>query len=354
MRPASWCAATLLLPTLLAPDRQPRSAISASRDPFATFRPWVEITQDDRARVDRGEILVHVLPADDRQVAVLGVLAIKTDPDTFVAHMENIEALRTNPPRVPVTKRFSQPPVRSDLAPLVLEPGEAASIRRCEPGDCKLKLAATEIARLGAVARTAAGGSPNPLQQAFRDVLFDRVTRYLDGGLDALPPYADKSEGVRTADALARLMQRLPFLTERLPALAAFVSRFPRAPAKDGPGFLYWSVDRVEDRPIVSATHVAITRHAPDSGLPPVVVAGKQLFATHYYHASLGITSLVGQGPRYLVYINRTELDVLGGFFGPLKRALLESRLRRDVTGLLAGLRTRLERTPTADRLGLQ
>jgi hypothetical protein len=35
---------------------------------------------------------------------------------------------------------------------------------------------------------------------------------------------------------------------------------------------------------------------------------------------------------------------VLGGFFGPLKRAVLESRLRRDVTGLLGGLRTRLER----------
>jgi hypothetical protein len=342
VRRVHWCATTLLLPTLLsfAPEAQAPGAA----DPFASFRPWVEITPADRARADRGETIVRILPADDQQVAILGVLALRTEPDAFVAHMRNIEALRTNPPRVPLTKRFSEPPVRGDLAPLVLEPEEAARIRRCEAGDCKVKLSAPEIARLRAAAD--AGADHDGLEQAFRDVLFDRVTSYLAGGLGSLPPYADKSPGVSTADATARVLGRLPFLTTRLPGLAAFVSQFPRASIGGGSGFLYWAVDRVEDRSIVSATHVAITRHPPASGLPAVVVAGKQIFATHYYHASLGLTCLVGEGPRYLVYINRTELDVLGGFFGPLKRAVLESRLKRDVAGLLAGLRTRLERPP--------
>ena len=75
-----------------------------------------------------------------------------------------------------------------------------------------------------------------------------------------------------------------------------------------------------------------------------MTVTGTQLFATHYYYASLGLTYLVGgEERRYLVYVNRTELDVLGGFFGSLKRAVLDSRLRRDVARLITGLRGRLE-----------
>ena len=86
-----------------------------------------------------------------------------------------------------------------------------------------------------------------------------------------------------------------------------------------------------------------MVRNAAGSGLPLVTVAGMQVFATHYYQGSLGLTYLVGDSRRYLVYVNRTELDVLGGFLGGLKRAILESRLKRDVARLIGGLRGRLE-----------
>ena len=141
---------------------------------------------------------------------------------------------------------------------------------------------------------------------------------------------------------LGRLLEHSPYFTARLPQHAEFVRTFPRASLDTGNGFLYWALDRVEDRPVVSVTHVSIVRNAPGSGLPLVTVAGLQVFATHYYQGSLGLTYLVGDGPRYLVYVNRTELDVLGGFLGGLKRAILESRLKKDITRLIGGLRRRL------------
>jgi hypothetical protein len=314
---------------LLAAASQAPAPPTAAADPFATFRPWLDITAEDRAR--------------GHEVAVLGVARMNVEPDAFVSRIENIEALRTNPPRAPITKRLSQPPVRDDLAALRLDPEEVTGLRSCYPGDCHLKLSEPEMVRLRKVAESAVANDA-PVQQAFRDVMFERITRYLAGGLAALPQTVDKSEGVKTADALNRLIERSPYLTVRQPRLAAFIRQFPHASVSDSDGFLYWALDRVEDRPIVSATHVAVVREPPGSGLPLVTVAGTQLFATHYYYASLGLTYLVGaEERRYLVYVNRTELDVLGGFFGSLKRAVLESRLKRDVARLIAGLRGRLE-----------
>ena len=50
-----------------------------------------------------------------------------------------------------------------------------------------------------------------------------------------------------------------------------------------------------------------------------VLVAGKEIFASHYVNASLGLTSLVHDEPggrTYLVYLNRSEVDALGGLMG--------------------------------------
>jgi len=73
------------------------------------------------------------------------------------------------------------------------------------------------------------------------------------------------------------------------------------------------------------------------------VVAGKQFFATHYSKGALSLTCLTRGASRYLVYLNRSEVDVLGGFFGPIKRAVLNGRVQRDAAAVLEGLRARLE-----------
>src|SRR4030095_9535783 len=83
-----------------------------------------------------------------------------------------------------------------------------------------------------------------------------------------------------------------------------------------------------------------------DSTLPDVVVAGKQVFATHYVNASLGETVLVrGEAGRsnYLVYVNRSEVDMLHGTFAGLVRWFMQRRLKADAAHVLQGLRRRLE-----------
>jgi hypothetical protein len=81
-----------------------------------------------------------------------------------------------------------------------------------------------------------------------------------------------------------------------------------------------------------------------------VALVSTEILATHYRNASIGLTAVVedvaGQG--YLVYVNRSQLDVLGGFFGALKRAIIESRVRSESVQVFGELRRRLESGPPA------
>jgi hypothetical protein len=49
---------------------------------------------------------------------------------------------------------------------------------------------------------------------------------------------------------------------------------------------------------------------------------------------------------RYFVYVNETEVDLLGGFFGGLIRAIIERQLKGEAVAVLTGLRKRLESGP--------
>jgi hypothetical protein len=51
-------------------------------------------------------------------------------------------------------------------------------------------------------------------------------------------------------------------------------------------------------------------------------------------------------GSRYLVYINRSHLDVPGGIFGSWKRTMVEGRLRSESANVFNEVRKRLESGP--------
>jgi len=110
--------------------------------------------------------------------------------------------------------------------------------------------------------------------------------------------------------------------------------------------FTYWSKEQLAGKPVVSATHVSILRSGRDDVLPDVLVAGQQIFTSHYINGSLALTAVL-RGPvgshNYLAYLNRTDVDSLGGFFGGMVRWFAERRVKAEASTVLQGLRRRLE-----------
>ena len=274
------------------------AATAPATDPFEFFRPSVTIDAGERRRLDAGEAIARTLPAPDSEVAILAVVRVNIDGDRLVAWMRRVEELKKSS-YVPGIGRFSNPPRLEDLAGLSLDDEDLSEIRSCRPGRCGLKLSPDEIASLQRAAAAAKDGWQDAVQQAFRCAMLTRAQAYL-----------------------------------------ATVRIHP-----DTESFLYWSKERLSRKAIVSITHVTITR-GESPGMPEVLVAGKGIYATHYLDASLGQTALVrgeAGSPGYLVYINRSEVDVLQGMFGGIIRWFMERQLKSEASGVLLGLRRRLE-----------
>ena len=328
------------------------AATSAREDPFVFFNPLVTLSQTDRARIANGDVAVRVLPGRDGHLGLFAALRVDASSETLVDWVREIEAFKQSRFVVAVG-RFSEPPIPADLDRLVLDAGDVELIRHCRTGSCGLKLAAHEIDAL----RRAVESGPwadSAVQAEFRRVVFERVLAYRSGGLGALPPLADRDHPAAASEALAAVLGESAYLTGPLPAVAARLRGQPGVADAAIESFMYWSKEQYgAGKPVIAVTQVDIVRPAAPP-VPSVLVLSREVLATHYRTASLGVTAIVGDSTgadRYLVYVNQSQVDLLGGLFGGLKRRLIESRLAGDSVKAMRLVGARLERElpPAAD-----
>jgi hypothetical protein len=307
------------------------AAALATAGPLAFLRPAVTLTADEHARVDRGETVVRVLPGIDGQIAVFAASRLDAPPERMLERMRQIDQLKTSR-FVPIVRRFSSPPVMADLAELTLEVSELDDLRRCRPGNCGVKLAADEIAALVPL-----GAGPRWREQllaGYRHVVLARAQAFLERDAGALATYDDRSRPVRRSAVYDAIMQATPFLDD--------------VDLNAGESFLYWATEQAAGKPSTTVSHVTLMNGTRDGHLTALAVS-RQVYASHYANGALGVTAAVQSrdGTRtYLVYVNRTQIDVLGGLFGGLKRAIIERRIENETAGIFTELRRRIEREP--------
>jgi hypothetical protein len=331
------CAAAVLAG--VAVFGQPRST---EGDPFSFFQPVVTMSPAERQRIDAGQVVVRILPARDGEIAVFAAAKLAAHPDALVRWTHAIEALKRSPLVVAI-RRFSHPPVLSDLDSLTLDDVDLEGIRQCEPGDCSVKLAAQEIASLRKAAETGEDWK-SVVQHEFRRVVLGRVKKFQAEGLAGLPPYADQDEPTVPSKEFAGILGRSPHLRHSLPAVADGLSNYPQADLPRADSFLYWSKEQYRrGKPVIAVTQVHIVRPVGPA-LPVVMVIGQEVFASHYRDGSLGTTFVLDDGAaRYLVYLNRSKLDALDGMLSGLKRTIVERRLGSEVKAAIEGVRRRIE-----------
>jgi hypothetical protein len=337
---------------MVATSRLSGRARQGHEDPFEFLAPRIVVSETDRARLDRDQVVARVLPGEDGQLAVFVATRLNAPPDALVAWTRAIAELKRSK-FVLVVGRFSDRPSLSDLDQLTLDQRDLDAIRRCRPGDCGLKLSAAEIESLAAVVTAAGDQWRDAVQQEFRGLLVKRVRDYRAGGLATLSPPADRKKSRKLDDALSAIVEQSPYL-QKLPNVVAWLQEYPQADSVVE-SFFYWSKEHYgEGKPVISITHVGIVRPASDDRLPAILVAGKQIFATHYVEGGLGLTMVLrdaSNGASYLAYVNRSQVDMLRGFFGAFVRGVLEDRLARRAPLIVGGLRARLESGNPPDEL---
>lgn len=99
---------------------------------------------------------------------------------------------------------------------------------------------------------------------------------------------------------------------------------------------------------MITITNTSIYKQQSAAGAP-LIITSKQIFASHYFDASLGLALLVDAtenkaAPRfYLIYLNRTRVDALRSSFAFLIRGIIGRNIRGQMKDIMAALKVKLE-----------
>ena len=268
--------------------------------------------------------------------------------DFVLRQIEDIEAYKTGPAVLQVHK-FPPTPEEQDLRSLQLLPSDIASLPNCHPMGCDVKLSADMMKQIESQIGGRQGSNAQNVSRAFQDVLFQYFHRYLEHGKDALITYQDKPQAVSLAEVSAGALQEFGWIRTYAAALWSqleYQDPLDRSLTSRG-DYYYWSKEKAGLKAVVSVTQVNMWRSIADRP-STALIASKQLYASHYFEASLGLTVLIddstAEGPAvWIAYFNRSSVDAFDGLLGGLKRSLAVLRLPSALRGNLVQTKRNLE-----------
>jgi UDP:flavonoid glycosyltransferase YjiC (YdhE family) len=250
----------------------------------------------ERARVDRGEVVVVEPPARRGSLSISVATRMAGSLDRFCELVASGRTLELGP-RVIAWKHLPMEATAEDFADVGLGPDqreEVDALLQLEPGDA-YNFSIQEVERFNRV-RTRLGSDPDPesareaVSRVLRHVLFERMRAYREGGLDAIAPYA-RGGGRETspADVLrASSPSDSLFATEFRPLYDAFMG-FPRIAHPDARRRLSWIQWESPEGPVFLLEHAMLAREGDVA-----VLAVRHFYATRFYDA-LSLTCAVLQ-----------------------------------------------------------
>ena len=305
----------------------------------AAQRHGIRLEDADMTAVERGDVIVRVLPTlDQRDVAVFGVVRLAVSRDMYLRRVQDFRNWLHTPTRT-AFGLFSDPAVAADVDNVIVSRDDARDLRNCRAGDCTTKLPAAEMQRVQGEVDWSANDVQARVTALARQRMVQYVGDYREHGNASMPMYEDRPS-VRASDAFAALLAQSSYLNQAVPGVASYFRTFPRGRPAGISDVLYWSEEAVARlRPILSITHAVV--YTPPEVAGTTVVASKQIYANHYFEAALEVMDLTDRdvtgdpASTYLIVERRFRFDNLpkGGILNIRGRAVngLRDQLRDDL-----------------------
>jgi len=304
------------------------------------------LSESDVRRLDRGTVVSRSLDSTDgREVATVGMVRIAVPPVFYVRQLQNIVNFKRGEAVLQIGT-FGDPPTLDDVGQLTLESQDLRRLRRCRIGNCAVQLPAEALERFQEIDWT----MPDAARQGndvMRRTLVEYVGRYREAVASGLVTYADGATSVDgnvefqdLVNADEQVLPHFPGLRQHL--LAPSSSGQPNVSE-----LIYWSKEKIASNAVLSVTHLATWR-SPGPAPIHYVAASKQIYASHYFYASLGLTLLIGDPSgvtpgTYVAYVNRSRVDAFDGIFGGVIRRVVRAKVRSTLSDYLTEIKVRLE-----------
>ena len=303
------------------------------------------LTRPELAKLHEGHAVVRSLAsADPREISSLGVIMVDATPEDYIEQLRDIAGFKRGDSVTQIGTFGAQPAVR-DIAQLTLPSGDRRHLAKCRRGRCDVQLPADAMERIFRSVEWSTHLEADQADSAFRGELVRIATNYLELGEAGMPVYHDEPVTTSTAVEFRGMVWDEPALLRDFDSLSEHLRRFPRRTA-GVEDLLYWSREKVGRAEVISITHLAI-QAIPDRTPIAFIAASRQVYSTHYFDASLGITLLLSEpttaGSTVVVYANRSRADVFGGLLGPMKRSIAANRSRAAIGKFLTAVREKVE-----------
>jgi hypothetical protein len=306
-------------------------------------------TDAEVARFDAGEVIARLAPgATDTEVTALAAVRIRTTKDQAASYFNQYLSFEDGK----VTLQFgtfSRPPAAADVAKLTLDRDDVEALRTCKPGDCDIRIGAAMIGELQRAVDWQSAGAADQASALARERIVEYVRAYLERGNAALITYNDRSQPMSLAKEWQSILAGTPSFAHYAPAMRNYADAFPKAALPGSTDVIYWAKENYGlPRPVTHVTHMITWK---DPARPDrILVAQKQIYASHYYDGSLALTALLdlppvdGKPACAMIYFNRSRGDLLKGGFGGLRRRVAQDQARKSAEQTLTNIRDVLEK----------
>ena len=302
----------------------------------------VQLDAAAKSRLLAGQPVTKLLDSDpSKEVVIFGAVWINAPIERYLSAVKDIENFEKGG-SFRVTKKVSSPPRLEDFAKLTIPADDVEDLRSCKVGQCQLKLAESAIQRMRKEIQWSRPDAGEQVNRLARQIAFEYVTSYLQGGNAELAVYRDSERPTFVAQEFASMIERLPAFGDALPQVKRYLLEFPNATLPASESFVYWQEATFGLKPTLRINHLVITRQPSGA-----MVASKMLYASHYFWTALELRALVLDPQRgagfWFVTESRSRSDGLSGFVGHLLRGKVRGEAEKGTASVLQLTKTTME-----------
>lgn len=308
---------------------QERSLENGLRDFLITS---MKFSNQECRKVFDGQIVVKTVDTEHKaEVLAISIGRVEVPKSFFIENYgKEIKPLEIH--ALIHGKLFSNPPQLSDLENYTLADKDLEALKNCKSGDCNIKISEEMIKRFGQEIDWEAPDYAEKANRLFREMLTQYMAAYLKKGNDAMMAYGDQKYTLNMVSEFQALLASSSYLKVS-PQFYSYLRNFPNETLTNVKDLFFWMEEDLGlKHSVVSLNHLSFYQPA-DTGRVALLVS-KQLYANHYFEASLGITGFVSEAGIddrgfYLIYIQRCRIDALrrGGLEGNTIRKKLQSSM---------------------------
>lgn len=321
---------------------QPKNALNTF------FRQQAGLGDEEIARIARGIPVVKLISTQTpAELLFFGAVFVKAAPEAYLKLAFDMDRLRKMSGYLGAGL-VGNPPKLSDLEGFTFEPEDIRELEKCRPGKCDIQLPAEAML---AFRRTVDWSSASAARQAndrLRQKALEFLHRYQREGNSALGTYRDKELPFDVRAQLKSWLGRSEALPIYFPELGRYLMDYPNARSRNLESLFYWEKVQFGLKPTLRLNH-AITYRTSGPSEQMLLVAVKQLYASHYFQLALDFTACVpgnrganGKG-FFLISLKGSTQQGLTGFRGSILRRAVVSKTRSAQVKALIAIKRALE-----------